>query len=308
MTFLQNLWRDLVDKRLWPVVVGLLVALVAVPLVISSGDTPAAVSSATPVGVVGGPAAEATAEIAVAAVPGGRVVNRGGKSRDPFKPLVFAKTPKTPASATATAASSPRGAAAGGVAGPGPSSASSGGTPAKPDSRPTPVPAATRPTTTTRTRLLSYAMTVAVKRSGRTTTRRGIRAITYLPSSDYPLVTFLGVKSDGVTATFLLAEGVEVLNGRTACRPSDSRCELVELKATENVLLARTPKAGAAMKRFRLTVRSIALREVQATRSAAAAHSSRSSSGGSRVTGGALPLSATELAPVRQVTRATVTG
>lgn len=302
MTFLQNLWRDLVDKRLWPVAVALLLGLVAVPFLIDTGSSaPAAPAAAAATAQVPG---AVTAQIAVAAAPGSGPVQRSGKSRDPFKPLVYAKVPKATTSATAgvgataktaagTASSSSSGSSSSG------GSSSTGSTSKGTTTTSTTPTTTTTPRTTTRTKLFSYAIAVAVKRAGRTTTRRNLRAISYLPSAVYPLVTFLGVKSDGQTATFLLSDNVDVLGTGSQCRPSTTQCDVVELKAGENVLLAREPKLGEPVKRYRLVLRRVALREVAATPKAKA--TSRRAT--TRAAASALPVLADDLAPSRQVTR-----
>jgi hypothetical protein len=302
MTFFQNLWRDLVDKRLWPVAAALLLGLVAVPFLIDTGSpTPAASAVAVVPGVV---AAPVTAQIAVAAAPDGAQVERSGTSRDPFKPLVFAKVPKA---ATTAGVGAPAKSAAGVSAPSAGVGVPSRGGGAKPAPKPTTTPttATTTPppaTTTTKTKLFSYAIAVAVKRAGRTTTLRGLRAITYLPSAAYPLATFLGVKADGKTATFLLSDGVGVIGTEKHCQPAATRCGVLELKAGENVVLARTPKLGEPVKRFRLILRRVALREVVPAKQTAATRK-RAATRAAATTGPGFP---TDLAPSRQVTRTSI--
>ncbi|MCW2957903.1 MAG: hypothetical protein JWP18_706 [Solirubrobacterales bacterium] len=308
MTFLQNLWRDLVDKHLWPVAVALVLAVAAVPFLVDSG-APAS-TAAVPV-TPAAPAlgtAPVTAQIAVAAASGGEAVSRSGKSRDPFRPLVFAKTEKAPATASATTAQAaapvqgtPQ-AKAGSGSTSGGSTATGGTSTTTSPSSSTTTPATTPTTiTTTKTKLFTYAITVAVRRSGLTTVRRGVRAITYLPSTAYPLVTFLGVKGDGETATFLLSDGVVVLGKGAACRPSAAQCDVVELKARENVQLVRTPKVGEPVKRFRLALLSVGLREAVTAGKKAAARAKDANA----TAGPALP---TDLAPARQVTQTRTAG
>src|SRR3954453_20005466 len=63
MSFFKNVWADLVERRLWRVAVGLVVAMVAIPVVLGRGGgsgggsepavvAPAAPASDTPAGQV----------------------------------------------------------------------------------------------------------------------------------------------------------------------------------------------------------------------------------------------------------------
>jgi hypothetical protein len=50
-----------------------------------------------------------------------------------------------------------------------------------------------------------------------------------LPSSDNPVVVFMGVKNDGETAVFLIAADSSV-TGDGTCKPSDTACTLLYMK------------------------------------------------------------------------------
>src|SRR5690242_12377234 len=85
MSFLRNVLRDLVEKRLWPVAIALVAALVAVPIVLggsSDAGAPAADVAAAPAGAADQPAAGA--EAVSLATPAEGPVDRPGKTRDPF--------------------------------------------------------------------------------------------------------------------------------------------------------------------------------------------------------------------------------
>ena len=78
--FLRNLLADLVEKKLWPVAIVLVVALIAIPLTLGrSGE-----EAVPPVPMaLGGPADEGVDIEAYDGVDGGKTVD--GKVRDPFK-------------------------------------------------------------------------------------------------------------------------------------------------------------------------------------------------------------------------------
>src|SRR3954453_20304372 len=85
-TFFIDLWHDLRERRLWPVAVGLLAAIVAVPAILFK---PA--SSATPPSA-SAPHSSGTATLPVVSVDSGPI--RGSKleafsstEKNPFKPM-----------------------------------------------------------------------------------------------------------------------------------------------------------------------------------------------------------------------------
>jgi hypothetical protein len=82
MSFFRNLWTDLVDKRLWPVALVLLLALVAVPVLLLQGG-----GGDDHVDVAAAPQAAGGGKDAVVAVEGTtRRVALRGSPRDPFGP------------------------------------------------------------------------------------------------------------------------------------------------------------------------------------------------------------------------------
>src|SRR4051812_22892131 len=85
MTFLRNVLHDLVEKRLWPVAVALIVALVAVPVVLGGSDEPVTpaddVAAVAPEQVPPGSAEVVSLD---QDIPTGKV-SRTGKVRNPFK-------------------------------------------------------------------------------------------------------------------------------------------------------------------------------------------------------------------------------
>ena len=80
MSLVRDLWADLVDKRLWPVAVVLVLALVAIPTLLrepaaSPVPAPAPVADTGPAHMVSDPSAIAAAR------PRGAVV---GEAKNPF--------------------------------------------------------------------------------------------------------------------------------------------------------------------------------------------------------------------------------
>lgn len=320
MSFLQNLWRDLVDKRLWPVAVALVLAAVAVPVLMGGGSSTVTPAPAAPAPT--GAAVPGTAQVTVAVDAGTKERSRAGSARDPFKPLIFAKVakatggPTTGATASAeigssSAAGSTRSSGGSGALSAPPSLGTgsgngTGSTPPKssPVSPSTPSTPSVSPTTpgvthtqTTR-RFYTYALTLQLKRSGQISWRHNLQAVSYVPSPSAPLLAFLGVRSDGKTATFLVGDRVQVTGKAASCRPSPENCRFLELKQGDTVLFAKVPANGAAAKHYRLSLTRVAFVPVsKATRAAAA-----------RRTRAAGSAAAPALAPAQQVTRSVRTA
>lgn len=105
MTTLRSILDDLVEKKLWPIALALVVALVALPLAFGGGgsEEPPAPRSATPAGAAGDPAG-ATATASAVRLAAGDAVDkrtRKGAVRDPFKQLAKAKPSTTDSAAGA---------------------------------------------------------------------------------------------------------------------------------------------------------------------------------------------------------------
>ena len=148
MPFLTNVWRDLVEKRLWPIALGLVAVLVAVPLTLGSGGS----SASKPAG-----AAPAAGTTATTASTGEAVVSvkdappalrrRPGALRDPFvqpkalKKATDAQAPSASTQASGSGAPTTAGGSSTSVTVP---SGTTGTTPSAPKAD-TPPPAQSRP-------------------------------------------------------------------------------------------------------------------------------------------------------------------
>jgi hypothetical protein len=241
MTFARALVRDLVDKRLWPVAVLLVAALVAVPLLLAGGGSagkpvPAAAidadTSATALGSV--PAVELVGPPSVRSRP--------GTVRDPFrrpKPKAVKASADTPPPGTQTTAADPGAAASIPVV------------PAKP----APEPFAYR----TEVRFGST--------EGDAPKARGISRLTPLGGLIEPALMYLGVSPDGRHATFLLGPTAQQ-NGEGRC--VDVACRIKLLKAGDSMVVDVTPAAGEP-RQYALDVVSVKREEMRSERAASEA-------------------------------------
>jgi len=264
MTFLRNVWADMVEKRLWPLAVAMLVGIVAVPTVLakknSEHDTQQVVAT-----VAANHAANANAEAAVAldtAVAATARRNHLGRQRNPFDQLFAPKVKAATASSSTAATSTPASSgASGGSTGTGGSGGSTGGTttPKQP--------------TTTKT---AYSVSLHFGEAGAMHTIRDIPRLTPLPSAVDPFFVFLGVKDDGRTAIFLVSSDAKA-TGDGACKPSDNDCETIELKAGDTEFFDLTTDTG--VQQFQMDVVSITKKTVTSTAAAKAAHARASQIG-----------------------------
>ncbi|MGZ6640606.1 MAG: hypothetical protein ACXVFT_02070 [Solirubrobacteraceae bacterium] len=223
MNLVRNIARDLVEKRLWPVAVALVAALVALPILLGGGSTAAVpapgATAAAPAGAA--PAGGQAAVSLDTTLPAGEH-DRGGKVRNPFKqPKVAAAKTATPSGTSTTSTSS----AGGGGAG---TPASTGGTPTttgtSPSGTTTPGTTATKPDS-----LDTYRLTLRFGQAGSLRTMRDLARLSPLPSDSNPFFVYLGVLKDGKTAVFLISSDV-VATGDGKCRPSANNCETVEVQ------------------------------------------------------------------------------
>ncbi|HYM57974.1 MAG TPA: hypothetical protein VES79_08420 [Solirubrobacteraceae bacterium] len=243
MSVLNDTWRYLVQRRLWPVAVLLLAALVAVPMVMAQDPEPAATPPA--VATKSSQSSLATEPIVALAGPGDRAERRRvlGSRKNPFKPAVLPKPVKTPAAATAApqqAATDKPSSGGGGGSTPGASVPNLGVTP-QPD------------TTTPKKRYEMFELTVRFGPSTADTElpRSDLKRLEALPSADQPVLVYLGVLDDKKTAVFLVDSGV-VAQGDGACKPSRTSCETIHLKAGETEFFDVVGEIGEPAAQFQL--------------------------------------------------------
>lgn len=255
MSFLTDIWRQLVRRRLWPVALLLVAALVAVPMFLAQDPEPA-VDTAAPAPAPAVNSELAEAPIVTAAADDTSKAGRKplGKSHDIFKSTV--KPPKaakvtkvepkakdeadTPEPATET-----------------PASGGGGGTttPATPvDPTPAPKPK-TYPLNSLTVRFGSHG---SMKQSNVTRDEA-------LPSTSQPLLIFLGLSKDRGTASFLLAAGA-VAQGDGECHPTPESCETIRLDAGETEFIDVVDATGAVTGQYQLDLLKI---HAKAKRSAA---------------------------------------
>jgi len=218
MSVLNDTWRFLAQRRLWPVAILLIAAAAAVPMLLSENPPPPA---AAPVVAVKADKDAVLAEdpIVTAAADGDRSGRRHvlGSRKDPFKPQATpTPVPKPKAVKVAdTGASTTSGG----------SSPTTGASPAPLTGTPV-IPAPKK-------KYELYELTVRFGASdGQQPPRKDVKRLQALPSNDDPVLIYLGVLDDKKTAVFMLDSGI-VAQGDGTCRPSRTTCETIHIREGE---------------------------------------------------------------------------
>ncbi|HSD78391.1 MAG TPA: hypothetical protein VLA98_13350 [Solirubrobacteraceae bacterium] len=246
MQFLRNVWTDLREKRLWPVALGLIALLAAVPVFLGGGGS----STPAPAPKPANAAPRAAVPAADVAAPDGVVVvgdttpqprARGGRLHNPFR------QPKPPAPPKADT-TAPSGGQSTSSSSPPPSGGTSG------DATTTPAtPAPAQPEAD------PYDIYRVDLKFGRADRRlawiRDIARLTPLPSAKNPFFVFLGVLKDGERAVFLIPSDVQA-TGDGKCRPSHANCQTIELQAGDTEFFDLVTSDGRSLQ-YQMDLKSI---------------------------------------------------
>jgi hypothetical protein len=233
MTALTDIWRQLVRRRLWPVALVLVAALVAVPLTLAKSPAPA-----PPPPRSAGPAdsADATASYVTLAVPDATAKRRRvlGATKDPFEPAPLPKKKKKHAKVSKAVAPTPTSTPDAPASG---SGGAGGGSTAPPSAAPTPAPTLTVAKGSVKVRfgLPSDTENAALP-------ELLIGHLEALPSSDAPVVVLERLKDNGKTAVFSIPGDITAV-GDGKCQPTPEDCTSLELRAGQTQFI--TVKGGA---------------------------------------------------------------
>jgi hypothetical protein len=271
MSFLKNVLHDLVEKRLWPVAIALVAALVAVPIVLggssSSTDSPATdVAAVTAPNGLANHRDVARAKVISLEEQAAGKVQRRGKVRDPF---VQHHQPKPVKLAVAnTTSSAPSSGALGGSSVP--SGATGGTAPTEP----------TAPVTTKKpesTSVDTYRVKLSFGEVGAMKSYDNVARLTPLPSSDNPFFVYLGLADDQKSAIFLINADAEP-NGDGSCKPSHDDCQQIVLRAGDTEFFD-LQSGTAGVVQYQLDLKSIRKSKAPSKASAAKAHARESKAG-----------------------------
>ena len=235
--FLLDLWHDLKEKRLWPVAVVLLVALVAVPVLLAK---PATKSSApAPVATAAGPKPDVLKQLAKVKL-GEDEVGDGStlgafNPSNPFNPPKGA-IKKVAGPGTAAAGATP--ATAGGTGDNGSAVTPGGGTTGDVPSGGDTGGGDTGGGPTTTTAVYKYVVDVTFKANGNTRHIKGMEKLDMLPNQSSPLLIFLGVTPQGSNAVFLVDSTLKAA-GEGKCKPSEAECAFAYIGAGSQYIFTK---------------------------------------------------------------------
>ncbi|MGH2924746.1 MAG: hypothetical protein ACRDK1_02110 [Solirubrobacterales bacterium] len=279
--FLENLYRDMRDRRLLLPAAALLVAVIAVPLLLgsSSSSTPVAASPPASGSASAGSATDPAVLAEQAGVTDYRKRLDSLQSKDPFT----ARGPAAPkpssggsgGSSSSSSSSSTTGSTLGSSVS-ADSTVSVSGATGSTGSSTTTVGSTTGSTsgssnsnsnTAPKPRYYAFRVSVAVGPAGNLSQRNSVKRLVFLPGDNRPLVAFVGVSEDTKRAVFSVSHDVSAVRGDGKCLPKRSTCTYLELKPGDKASLDYAPQHD---RRFNLKLREIKVVQVAKPQAAGA--------------------------------------
>jgi hypothetical protein len=287
MTLITDTWRQIVERRLWPIALLLLAALVAVPVLLAKSPAPAAPVPATAAPATD-QASELTAKPIVTASTDVDDSNRHvlGTNKDPFRPAVVATPTPTPTAAPAGSTTSATNAAASRVAAANGSngsstapsgSSSSGGSGGSTPAAPTPPSSSTPPPSSAPKDKPKayplYSLTVRFGDASGELTKQRLKRLAPLPDAETPVAIYLGPGPDKRSAVFLVDASVTP-EGDGTCKPYAADCQTVTLHEGDTEFFdVKDATTGAVTSTYELDLLDIVRKTTTSARKAkAAAH------------------------------------
>jgi hypothetical protein len=249
MSFISSTWSELVERRLWPVAVGLLVALVAVPLLLSKpAEEPAPPSQPSPSSaLLGANSAKLLGEtqpaVSVSSDSGVRKHVERLSRKNPFVQQGGGSSSSGNATAQLPTTST--------------TTTTGGGTPTSGTTTPT---TTTPPPTSTTPRLYRYVAKVKFGKIG-STKEKSVDPGEFLPSKTNPVLLYIAATDDGSKALFVVTSGATA-RGDADCSPGDSNCQLLTMK-NGNVEFIEVSVSQDEVVTYELELVDIVLKEVK---------------------------------------------
>jgi hypothetical protein len=245
MSVVRSLLSELIERRLWPVAVGLLAALIAVPVLLSKPATEGSPpSQATPGSALLG---SSSAKLLGETQPAVSVRSEGA-----FRKHVNRLARKNPFVQQATGAK-PSSDAAVKL----PDSTTTTGTTPTTNGTTTPT---TNGTTTPTTKIYRYEAKVKFGRIG-STKEKSVDPGEFLPSKNNPVLLYVAASNSGDEALFVVTSGATA-RGDADCSPSDSDCQLLTMKK-DNVEFIEVSVSQDTVVTYELELVDIVLKEVK---------------------------------------------
>jgi hypothetical protein len=237
MNAVTSIWRQLVNRRLWPVALLLVAAIVAVPVLLSKNPDPVA-APIDPAPAVTAKADNTIAEPVVEKVD--TAADRGrrrrvlGARKDPFQPTAPKKVKKAKVTNAQPDTTSE----------PAPATTDGGGS-TTPDG--TSVPVAKPKVYATGTLVIRFGAATEGKLP-----KRVLGKLKPLPDDVAPLLVYMGLTDHGKKAKFLVDDSLTV-TGDGTCKPHPSNCETIQLAVGETEFFDQiNPETGDIEASFEL--------------------------------------------------------
>ena len=268
MSVLKDTWGQLVRRRLWPVALLLLGALVAVPILLSEDSQPAP-AAPTAAGAKAQTAAAANADpiVALASAEEARRRRVLGARKDPFEPAPM--KPRKPIStpdATSITLDSPVPEDTGAGAGSG--TGGSGSTPSLdlPVPDPEATPEAPKPTYPLYTLTVRFGLSENI-----TLPRSKVERLEALPDSDAPVLVYIGVLEGGKVAVFMVDHDTTA-QGDGSCKPDPATCETIHLRVGDTEFFDVMGEDGEVSAQYQLDLVDINVKKTASAAEARKAH------------------------------------
>ena len=239
--FLTDVWYDLREKNLWPLALGLLLAIVVVLIALPDDAEETAVTTPTPAPAQ---APDLRALVSLDQPTSGSRLDVF-EPKNPFRPLsdvVSEGGGGTGTTTTTTTTTAPGGETTTGDTGTGATPGGGTGDTGTGDTG-----SGDTQTREPEQRLFTYTVDVRFGEEGeRARSIRNVNRLDLLPSERRPFLVFLGVTPSGSTAVFLVDENIEV-GGEGICRPTRGECTFLHLRLDrerDTATLTETPEDG----------------------------------------------------------------
>ncbi len=251
MSVPRNMLKELVDRKLWPIALVLIVALVAVPVLLTKQAPTDIVTP--PTGPLPYSSGTTLPAISIQASPTNSKLAGGG--RNPFTPQHEATTTTTTVAAAPTTTPSTGTTTPSTGGGTSPSTGSGAGAPTTPATTPatpttptptTPAPTApVRPAPTGLTSTQSYHVSLALTTAdGGVNTIDPLERLSILPSKQQPMLVELGVLQGGHSVLFVVEPGT-VVSGAGTCTPGPIDCEILSLNPGQQAGISKQTPTGS---------------------------------------------------------------
>jgi hypothetical protein len=282
MTLITDTWRQLVERRLWPIALLLLAALIAVPVLLASDPAPApAPATTTAPASTDDPIAASKPIVAQATSFDDSSRHVLGAPKDPFKPAVLPKpTPAPSTTVTTSKTTLAKATAANTASSSGGSSTSTtststgtGSTPSTPSTpsggggtTTTPPPSSAPPSKPKAYEL--YSLTVRFGDASGDLTKQRLKRLAPLPDAEDPVAIYLGPGPDKRSAVFLVDASVTP-QGDGTCKPYAADCQTVTLHEGDTEFFdVKDPATGAVSKTYELDLLDIVRKSTTSARKA----------------------------------------